>query len=74
MSALETIKAAYAAFGRNDPSVLFAAMDPAINWNEAEGYPLADAIPTLVRRPLAMECSRRYWRRSETSPPCPAHS
>lgn len=27
MSALETSKAAYAAFGRNDPSVLFAAMD-----------------------------------------------
>jgi uncharacterized protein len=45
MSALETIKAAYAAFGRNDPSVLFGAMDPAINWNEAEGYQLADRNP-----------------------------
>ena len=45
MSAVETIKAAYAAFGRNDPSVLFAAMDSAINWNEAEGYPLADRNP-----------------------------
>ena len=45
MSAVETIKAAYAAFGRNDPSVLFAAMDPAINWNEAEGSPLADRNP-----------------------------
>ena len=45
MSAFETIKAAYAAFGRNDPSVLFAAMDPAINWNEAEGNPLADRNP-----------------------------
>jgi len=45
VSALETIKAAYAAFGRNDPSVLFAAMDPAISWNEAEGYPLADRNP-----------------------------
>jgi uncharacterized protein len=42
MSAIETIKAAYAAFGRNDPSVLFAAMDPGISWNEAEGTPLAD--------------------------------
>ena len=29
MSALETIQAAYTAFGRNDPSVLFGAMDPA---------------------------------------------
>ena len=45
MSAFETIKAAYAAFGRNDPSVLFAAMDPAIAWNEAEGNPLADGNP-----------------------------
>jgi uncharacterized protein len=45
MSRLETIKAAYAAFGRNDPSVLFAAMDPAINWHEAEGSPLADRNP-----------------------------
>jgi uncharacterized protein len=45
MSAVETLKAGYAAFGRNDPSVLFAAMDPAINWNEAEGYVLADGNP-----------------------------
>ena len=42
MSAFETIKAAYAAFARNDPSVLFAAMDPGINWNQAEGNLLAD--------------------------------
>jgi len=47
MSALETIKAAYAAFGRNDPSVLFGAMDPTINWNEAEGYPLAKGNPYI---------------------------
>lgn len=45
MSAIETIKAAYAAFGRNDPSVLFGAMDSAISWNEAEGNPLADRNP-----------------------------
>ena len=45
MSAVETIKAAYAAFGRNDPSVLFAAMDPSINWNEAEGTRFADGNP-----------------------------
>ncbi len=30
MAAIETIKAAYAAFGRNDPSVLFAARDSAL--------------------------------------------
>ena len=45
MSPFETINAAYAAFGRNDPSVLFGAMDPAITWNEAEGYPLANGNP-----------------------------
>ena len=45
MSAVETIQAAYAAFGRHDPSVLFAAMDPAIYWNDAEGSPLADRNP-----------------------------
>jgi ketosteroid isomerase-like protein len=45
MSAFETIKAAYAALGRNDPSMLFAAMDSAIHWNEAEGNPLADRSP-----------------------------
>src|SRR5262252_9484051 len=45
MSAFRTIQAGYAAFGRNDPSVLFAAMDPAINWIQAEGHPLADRSP-----------------------------
>jgi ketosteroid isomerase-like protein len=45
MLPIETIKAAYAAFGRNDPSVLFGAMDPAITWTEAEGNPLADRNP-----------------------------
>lgn len=47
MSPIETIKAAYDAFGRNDPSVLFGAMDPAIEWNEAEGNPLADRNPYI---------------------------
>ncbi|BCS35751.1 hypothetical protein TBR22_A49850 [Luteitalea sp. TBR-22] len=45
MTPFENIKAAYAAFGRNDPSVLFGAMDPAIEWREAPGNPLADRNP-----------------------------
>lgn len=45
MSAVDTMKAAYGALGRNDPSVLFGALDAAINWNEAEGNPLADRNP-----------------------------
>jgi uncharacterized protein len=45
MSHVNTIKDAYAAFGRNDPSVLFAALDPAVEWNEPEGTPLADRNP-----------------------------
>jgi hypothetical protein len=47
VSPFETIKAAYTALGRNDPSVLFAAMDSAITWNEAEGNPLADRNPYI---------------------------
>lgn len=47
MSAFETVKAAYDAFGRNDPSVLFGAMDAGIAWNEAEGNPLADGNPYI---------------------------
>lgn len=47
MSPVETLKAAYAAFVRNDPSVLFGAMAPAIAWNEAEGTPLANRNPYI---------------------------
>jgi ketosteroid isomerase-like protein len=47
MSPVETIKAGYAALGRNDPSVMFAAMDSAITWNEAEGNPLAAGNPYI---------------------------
>ena len=45
MTPVENIKAAYAAFGRNDPSVLFGAMDAGVTWHEAEGNPLADRNP-----------------------------
>ena len=45
MLSVETLKSAYAAFARNDPSVLFGAMDPSISWNEAEGHPLASGNP-----------------------------
>lgn len=42
---VRTIQAAYAAFAKNDPSVLFGAMAPDIKWYEAEGNPLADRNP-----------------------------
>jgi ketosteroid isomerase-like protein len=45
MSNLETIQNGYAAFAKNDPSVLFGAMAPDIHWNEAQGNPLADRNP-----------------------------
>jgi uncharacterized protein len=45
MSNLHTMQAAYAALANNDPSVLFGAMAPDINWHEAEGNPLADRNP-----------------------------
>lgn len=42
---LQTIQAAYAAFASNDPSALFGAMAPDIQWNEGQGTPLADRNP-----------------------------
>ena len=45
MSNVQTIQAAFAAFAKNDPSVLFGAMAPDIQWREAEGNPLADRNP-----------------------------
>jgi len=45
MTPHETITAAYAAFARNDPSVLFGAMAESIDWREAESHPLADRNP-----------------------------
>lgn len=47
MSSAQTIRAAYAAFANNDPSVLFGAMAPDIEWNEAQGNPLADRNPYI---------------------------
>src|SRR5215212_3739578 len=45
MSSVRTIQSAYAAFANNDPSVLFGAMAPDIQWHQAEGNPLADRNP-----------------------------
>ncbi len=45
MSSVQTIQAGYAAFANSDPSVLFGAMAPDIEWNEAQGNPLVDRNP-----------------------------
>lgn len=45
MSSVETLQSAYAAFAHDDPSLLIGAMAPDIQWNEAEGNPLADRNP-----------------------------
>ena len=45
MSNLETIQAGYAAFAKNDPSVLFGALAPDAHWYEGQGNPLADHNP-----------------------------
>ncbi len=44
---LQIIQAGYAAFANNDPSALFGAMAPNIQWNEAEGNPLSDRNPYI---------------------------
>ena len=45
MSSVQTLQSAYAALANNDPSLLFGAMAPDIQWHEAEGNPLADRNP-----------------------------
>lgn len=53
MSSVQTIQAAYAAFANNDPSVLFGAMAPDIQWHEAQGNPLADNNPYVGAQAVA---------------------
>lgn len=47
MSNVQTLQAAYAALANNDPSVLFGAMAPDIQWHQAQGNPLADRNPYI---------------------------
>lgn len=65
MSACETIKAAYAAFGRNDPSVLFGAMDPSIAWRVGcrQGNRATMSLmrlPGITRRIIRARTPRRH--------------
>jgi ketosteroid isomerase-like protein len=39
MSNVDVIKTAYAAFARGDVAAVLGAMDPAIEWHQAEGNP-----------------------------------
>lgn len=39
------VRGLYEAFGRGDVPTVLGAMDPAIQWNEAEGFPYADRNP-----------------------------
>jgi len=74
MSAFETIKAAYAAFGRNDPSVPFGAMDSAINWNQAESNPVADRnryVGANRWQPTASRANLLSARHAAGIRPCP---
>ena len=47
MSNVQTLQAAYAAMANNDPSLLFGAMAPDIQWHQAQGNPLADRNPYI---------------------------
>lgn len=63
MSALETIRAAYAAFGRNDPSVLFVAMAPAMQPGLRQ-----KSTPSLEK--MTMSVTVRPYRRGVTGTSC----
>ena len=41
------LRSTYEAFGRGDVPAVLAAMDPAIEWNEAENFPYADKNPYI---------------------------
>ena len=41
------VKSLYEAFGRGDVPTVLAAMDPKIEWNEAENFPYADRNPYI---------------------------
>jgi ketosteroid isomerase-like protein len=42
---IQTVKAMYEGFGRGDIGAVLGAMDPAIEWNEAENFIYADRNP-----------------------------
>ncbi|HWQ03056.1 MAG TPA: nuclear transport factor 2 family protein, partial [Candidatus Nitrosotenuis sp.] len=41
------VREVYAAFARGDVPAVLAAMDPQIEWNEAENFPYADGNPYI---------------------------
>ncbi len=41
----EFVKSLYDAFGKGDVATVVNALDPALRWQEAEGYPYADRNP-----------------------------
>jgi hypothetical protein len=47
------IRELYAAFARRDVPAVLAAMDPQIEWNEAENFPYADCNPYIGPQAVA---------------------
>ena len=41
----DLVQSLYDAFGRGDAGAVLGAMDPEVDWNEAEGSPYADGNP-----------------------------
>jgi ketosteroid isomerase-like protein len=44
---VDLIRGLYAAFAKGDLGAVLAAMDPAIEWNEAEGHPFGTGSPFI---------------------------
>ena len=61
------IRSLYDAFARGDVSTVLEAMDPEIEWNEAENFPYADGNPYVGPAAVAEGLFRRlaeeweYW-------------
>lgn len=55
----DIVKALYDAFGRGDVPAVLGAFDPAIQWNEAEGFRYADGNPYVGPQAVAQGVFQR---------------
>lgn len=52
-AAVQTVKDLYAAIGRGDVAAVLGAFDPAVVWNEADGFLFADRNPYIGGQAVA---------------------
>ena len=63
---IDVVKDLYAAFRRGDVAAVLGAFDPAIEWNEAEGFLHADRNPYVGPQAVAEGRYTGVWRATGT--------